>query len=228
MRNKMKKLMCMFLVFVLVLGLAGCTSKKEETVKKDEKQTEAPKEGKKGEQKEEEYFDLEDASEEDYSKYDNGTAITTDEPVPGKPMPVEPEDAKVDTSKTKTCYLSISCGTILNHMEDLTSGKEGLVPSNGVLYARRAVTFYEGESVFDVLQRETKNSGIHMEYSFTPGFNSNYVEGIANLYEMDCGPNSGWMFCVNGWYPNYGCSRYSVQDQDEIQWNYTCDLGRDL
>ena len=67
-----------------------------------------------------------------------------------------------------------------------------------------------------------------MEFSFSPGFNSNYVEGINNLYEFDCGQNSGWMYCVNGWYPNYGCSRYVVQDGDVIEWNYTCDLGRDL
>ena len=150
-------------------------------------------------------------------------------PVPeGKPSPIAPDDVVVDTTTEKTCYLSISCYTILNNMGDLTPGKEVLVPSDGVIYATREVTFYDGETVFDVLLRETQNNAIHMEYEFTPGYDSNYIEGIANLYEKDCGSGSGWMYSVNGWYPNYGCSSYQVQDKDVIQWNYTCDLGRDL
>ena len=113
-------------------------------------------------------------------------------------------------------------------MEDLTANKESLVPSNGVIYKKQTVTFYEGESVFDVLLRECQNNKIHMEYSWTPMYNSHYIEGINNLYEFDCGELSGWMYSVNGWYPNYGCSRYQVQDGDVIEWHYTCDLGEDL
>ena len=66
------------------------------------------------------------------------------------------------------------------------------------------------------------------ESEFTAMYNSAYVQGINNLYEKDCGQWSGWMYEVNGWYPNYGCSRYQVQDGDNIEWHYTCDLGRDL
>jgi hypothetical protein len=94
--------------------------------------------------------------------------------------------------------------------------------------AGRSVAFTEGETVFDVLQRETRSSGLHMESSYVPLYNSAYVEGIGNLYEFDVGELSGWMYCVNGWYPNYGCSAYVLADGDAIQWNYTCDLGRDL
>ena len=36
------------------------------------------------------------------------------------------------------------------------------------------------------------------------------------------------MYTVNGWFPNYGCSKYVLQDKDVIQWIYTCDLGRDI
>ncbi len=73
-----------------------------------------------------------------------------------------------------------------------------------------------------------KDAGIQMEYSYTPIYGSNYIEGINNLYEFDGGETSGWMYAVNGWYPNYGCSRYLVKENDNITWNYTCDLGRDL
>ena len=63
-------------------------------------------------------------------------------------------------------------------------------------------SFYEGETVFHVLLRETKKNKIHFEFVNTPVYNSAYIEGIGNLYEFDCGELSGWMYCVNGWYPN--------------------------
>ena len=55
-----------------------------------------------------------------------------------------------------------------------------------------------------------------------------YVDGINNLFEFDGGRWSGWMYCVNKWYPNYGCGIYYVKPGDVIEWNYTCDLGLDL
>jgi hypothetical protein len=36
------------------------------------------------------------------------------------------------------------------------------------------------------------------------------------------------MYKVNDWFPNYGCSRYQLKDEDEIEWVYTCDLGKDV
>lgn len=127
-----------------------------------------------------------------------------------------------------TCTISISCSTILNNMGDLTSGKEEFVPSDGWILPATTVTFTEGESVHDVLQRVCRERGIHMESSWTPAYNSAYVEGINQLYEFDCGQNSGWMYNVNGWFPNYGCSKYTVKDGDVINWVYTCNLGEDV
>ncbi len=151
------------------------------------------------------------------------------DPIPeGKPHPVEPEDQAVDKGKTYTCTFSIECSTILNNLQELDPDKLEMVPSGGVILAETTVTFYEGESVFDVLQRLCQEEGIHMEASWTPIYNSAYVEGIHNLYEFDCGALSGWMYKVNGWYPNYGCSRYQLKDGDVVAWRYTCDLGNDV
>lgn len=132
------------------------------------------------------------------------------------------------SGSSHTCTISISCATILNNMSDLKSGKEEFVPSDGWILAASEVEFTEGESVHDVLQRVCKQAGIQMESSFTPAYNSAYVEGINNLYEFDCGQLSGWMYSVNGWFPNYGCSKYTVQDGDVINWVYTCNLGKDV
>ena len=151
------------------------------------------------------------------------------DPVPeGKPNPVEPDENNINKGQTYTCTFSIECSTILNNLDMLDPEKLEMLPSNGVILETVTVTFYEGESVFDVLQRLCKEYGIHMEAEWTPIYNSAYVEGIHNLYEFDCGALSGWMYSVNDWYPNYGCSRYQLKDGDVVQWRYTCDLGNDV
>ena len=150
------------------------------------------------------------------------------EPVPdGKPVPVDPEDVTV-TDTAHTCTISISCATVLNNMDRLGPDKAELVPTDGWILSPTTVTFYEGESVFNVFQRTCKQQGIHMEFENTPMYHSAYVEGIGNLYEFDCGELSGWMYKVNGWFPNYGCSRYQLHEGDTISWVYTCDLGVDV
>lgn len=176
---------------------------------------------------------LSSTTQEDDRIYSDGNQSEKDkyltDPVPeGKPLPVEPENQEVDKKKAYTCTISIECATILNNLENLDPDKRELIPSNGVILSPTTVTFYEGESVYDVLQRVCKEKGIHMEASWTPIYNSAYVEGIHNLYEFDCGALSGWMYRVNGWYPNYGCSRYQLAQGEVIEWRYTCDLGKDV
>ena len=150
------------------------------------------------------------------------------DPVPeGRPAPVEPEDAEVSDAEY-TCTLSISCATIPDNMDLCKEEKRELVPEDGWILKPMTVTFYEGESVFNVLQRTCKQQKIHMEFVNTPAYHSAYIEGIHNLYEFDVGNLSGWMYKVNGWFPNYGCSRYRLQDGDVVEWKYTCDLGSDV
>ena len=85
----------------------------------------------------------------------------------------------------------------------------------------------EGDTVFDVLAFVCEKYKIRMSYR--GGTSSGcYVEGINNLYEFDGGRWSGWMYCVNDWYPNYGCGVYFVKAGEVIEWSYTCDLGCDL
>ena len=157
---------------------------------------------------------------------ENDTYMTS--PVPeGNPDPVEPQDTVIGTT-AMTCTLSVQCSMILDNISNLNPDKTELVPEDGVIFPPTVVTFYEGESVFNVLQREMKRALIHLEFVNTPIYNSAYIEGINNLYEFDCGSLSGWMYSVNGWFPNYGCSRYSIQSGDVIEWIYTCDLGREI
>lgn len=136
---------------------------------------------------------------------------------------------QADDAEILECTITIRCDTILDHMEDLTAGKEAYVPANGCILATSTVEFTEGETVFDILSRVCEYAGIQLEYAWTPLYNSYYIEGINQLYEFDCGNESGWMFKVNGWFPNYGCSAYTLKDGDSIVWTYTCrGLGADV
>ena len=151
------------------------------------------------------------------------------DPVPsGRPEPVEPSTVPADEEKLLHCTISIDCVTVLDKLDSLDPAKLDVLPTDGIILNTVSVEIYEGESVFDVLQRVCSRYGIQLESSWTPGYNSAYVEGIGNLYEKDCGSLSGWTYMVNGWQPNYGCSRYALHDGDRIQWRYTCDLGADV
>lgn len=199
----------------------------EEVVEKDEAKKEENKPSK--DNKVDDY--LSPVKPTDSRPVSDGSATEKDQyltdPVPeGKPLPVEPENQQ--KGKAITVTFSIECSTILNNLSQLDPDKLEMVPSGGTILAKTSVSCYEGESVFDVLQRVCRDNGIHMESEFTPIYNSAYVEGIHNLYEFDCGSLSGWMYRVNGWYPNYGSSRYVLEDGDLVEWRYTCDLGHDV
>ena len=136
---------------------------------------------------------------------------------------------KEESVTSHTCTIEIRCDTILDNMDELATGKDSYVPADGTILAATTVSFTDGETVFDVLKRACEQNGIQLEYSYTPLYESYYVEGIHHLYEFDCGSESGWMFKVNGWFPNYGCSAYTLSQGDSIVWCYTCHgLGADV
>ena len=127
-----------------------------------------------------------------------------------------------------TCTLEIRCDTLLKNLDRLSAGKAALVPKDGILLAKTTVSFEPGESVFDVFRRCLREQNIHFEYVDAKAYGSTYIEGIGNLYEFDCGEQSGWLYFVNGISPGVGCSGYTVGNGDEIVFAYTCDFGADL
>lgn len=139
-----------------------------------------------------------------------------------------PAESSAPAAAKPSCTISISCATVLNNMDKVSEAKKQVIPAGGTILSSTRVEFSEGESVFDVLQRVCRDNGIHMEFVNTPMYNSVYIEGINNLYEFDAGSLSGWLYSVNGVFPGYGCSAYTLQDGDVIAWHYTCDLGYDV
>ena len=152
-----------------------------------------------------------------------------EKPKPGnsstKPKPENNQTITSPKPENKTVTIAISCKTAINNGLNKKPGFSHL-PSNGIILQNMKVEFNEGDTVFDILVKITRKKGIHMEYR---GSGSNtYIEGINNLYEFDGGSNSGWMYSVNGVYPNYGVGAYKVKSSDVIKFNYTCNLGADL
>lgn len=134
--------------------------------------------------------------------------------------------AKSSEPEANTCTITIRCDTAVAKGMHLEKKWQSIVPASGEILKTTTMNFEQGDTVFDVLCDARDKYKLHMEYSGAKG--SEYVEGINNLYEFDGGRWSGWMYCVNGWYPNYGCGQYAVKSGDVIEWNYTCDLGKDL
>lgn len=203
------------------------TDNKKNTEKSDGKKTDASNENNGDTVQEYTPEDSDSQNETDNSEenvQDDGNGEISDDGTDGNT-----EDGNGDDTKAGQCTITIRCDTILDNMDNLTAGKEAYVPSNGVILDTSTVEFTEGETVFDVLQRVCDYAGIQLEYSWTPMYDSYYIQGINNLYEFDCGAQSGWMFKVNGWFPNYGCSKYTLEDGDDIVWCFTCNgLGEDV
>ena len=128
--------------------------------------------------------------------------------------------------------LSIECKTVLENLSVLDPAlKAGnFVPEDGVILPCTRYVLRPGDTVYDILSRAVRYNKIQMEYQGADknSFSSVYIKGINYLYEFSCGPLSGWMYTVNGIFPQYGCSKYALSDGDRIEWVYTCDLGRDV
>ncbi len=135
----------------------------------------------------------------------------------------QPEESD---QKGDTVTLTIRCDTAVNNGMHLESKWAGIVPASGCILDTTTFEINDGDTVFDVLCQARDKFKLHMQYKGAAS--SIYVQGINNLYEFDGGRWSGWMYCVNDWYPNYGCGVYYLQPGDVIEWNYTCDLGCDL
>ncbi|GGA92522.1 DUF4430 domain-containing protein [Ornithinibacillus halotolerans] len=88
------------------------------------------------------------------------------------------------------------------------------------------VEIEEGDTVIDALIKATEEYEIPLSYIGEES--SVYVEGIDDVYEFDRGPGSGWMYRVNGIFPNRGAGVIKLVPGDRVEWLYTTNLGQDI
>lgn len=94
---------------------------------------------------------------------------------------------------------------------------------HGTILVTTAVVISKGDSVLDILKNVTRIHKIQMEFRGSGA--TAYVEGIDNLYELDQGPESGWIYKINGKFETKSADSYHVENGDLIEWVYT--LERD-
>lgn len=163
------------------------------------------------------------------------TTTTTTTPPATNPTPRPPV-----TPAKKVCTVTVECKTIYDNLSKFKDNKKPFLPASGVILDRVQVELTGNGSAFDVLKKACAQnvctdrckyctaSGVQLEYTYTPGFNTYYIEGIHQIYEKDCGAQSGWMYSVNGKYPDVGASAYTVSAGDTIVFSFTCDMGEDI
>ena len=131
-------------------------------------------------------------------------------------------------SAKKYCMVEIRCDTVVDTGKLTNQAVAKYIPKDGTILAETRVEITDGETAFEVLKRDTREKRIQMEFRNDPLYSGAYIEGINHLYELDGGSGSGWMYKVNGWFPNYGCSQYKMKDGDKMVWCYTCNIGKDV
>ena len=92
---------------------------------------------------------------------------------------------------------------------------------------------YLDKTRYEISGNETAYSlllktGLNVEVSTDNDFSSVYIESIEGLGEFDGGSQSGWMYKVNGSFPDSSSDRYILSDGDYVEWVYTRNLGEDV
>lgn len=101
------------------------------------------------------------------------------------------------------------------------------LPDDGWITAPAEYAFSEGDTVLTLLQEVCRTQNIQLEIDGNTDALA-YIRGIENLYELDYGALSGWVYLVNGASPSVGCGQYPLSDGDTIEWVYTMELGNDI
>ena len=97
-------------------------------------------------------------------------------------------------------------------------------PKGKTYLPRTSYDFVSGETVYSLLTK----SGLRYEAKYYGMYGGYYVQKIEGLGEFDKGAKSGWMYRVNGVYPEVSCSEYKLRAGDDVEWLYTTDLGKDI
>ena len=125
------------------------------------------------------------------------------------------------TNPSGSVTMTITCG-ILSAEDDRPLS----IPADGVILPETTFTIGADTTVYDVLLEASKRFDVRIDNRGAEG--SAYIAGIQYLYEFEYGDLSGWMYRVNGAFPDVGCQSYTLSDGDRIEWVYTKELGRDL
>lgn len=201
-------------------------SQASEQVKKESDQTTSDsKQTKKKEKKKEQTKSTDPSTKKSKTKIENDHSDKKDETVHSSNKPNRPKketkdqtstDDKKETPKKENPKQP---GEVVTYSIVISEDEIPLSPTK--------MEIKPGDSVLQALIHITKSHKIQMDYRGGQGSTA-YIEGIANVYEFDRGQGSGWMYRINGSFPDRGAGAVTLCDGDKVEWLYTTNLGQDL
>ena len=134
--------------------------------------------------------------------------------------------AKEETLKPSSTVFDDEVGDIVDSAGKVTVsidcsaavGKSDKAASSGWFLRETETEIDSSDTVFTATLRACAAGGIDVTYRASSY--GNYIEAIEDLYEFDCGAQSGWMVYVNGVLISVSADSETVSDGDEIEWVY--------
>lgn len=130
-----------------------------------------------------------------------------------------------DGNKTAACQFTVKGSSASSQKDKINISVDTYTANNQSIIDLTAINYQDGDTAWSATKRLFDEKGI--SYTYNPKKNG-YVSEINGVSEFDYGKQSGWMYSVNGEYPEIGCGAYELKAGDTIRWRYTLDLGKDL
>lgn len=132
---------------------------------------------------------------------------------------VAPTEKPTEPSSKIACTVQAECKAILGKKNKFK--KDISLVGDGVLLSPVKVYLDDGATAYDALKKACAENGIALNIQ-NSSFGGIYVVGIGGIDEKDCGPQSGWVYTVNGQSPSVGLSNYKIKNGDSLALSYVC------
>lgn len=142
---------------------------------------------------------------------------TPDSTSPAKQSTAEKSDITTTEKDDSVITVTVFC-SCKNAVDYGIRDKKDYVPSDGIIL-NTTVTLKKGSSALDAIKEACLKGNAEIDE------NRGYIRGIGGLYEKDCGGASGWMYSVNGTFPNVSSDKYALSSDDRIEFHYTVKYG---
>lgn len=143
-------------------------------------------------------------------------AVTTTQPQGGSIIVVDETTTRQQSEANVS--LLISCKTAVDYGIRERPGYSGIIPENGIML-NVSVKLENGDTVMTLLVRTLRENNISLNKQ------GDYIRGIGGLNERDCGGTSGWLYSVNGVFPNSSMAGFKLSDGDSVNISYSVKNG---
>ena len=131
--------------------------------------------------------------------------------------------------KTEPAYAS-GAGETEKPSEEPTQGEDVTVTvtisTPDGTWLSKSVTVKKGSTVYHAFTKALEGSGI-TAVGAESGYIRSMTKGGVTYGEFTSGPNSGWLYKVNGRLPSLPLTQQAVADKDYVLWYYTSDWKTD-